>query len=442
MKDSKTLTYILIIVVLALILGLIIKFAIFDNDDNTPNTTSTNQEVVTESSNVEIKDKRGDDEYSDYTAEINLSLLEVTGTGISVSDSTITVTEEGVYCFTGELNDGNIVVNADDDANVVLVFDNASITSNGTAVINGVNAKNIYINLKEGFVNTFTDSSTYTEFTSDDEPNATIFSKTDLLICGKGTLIVNANYEDAIASKDELVITNATLTINAVDDGIRGKDCVDIKDANITINSKGDGIKSTNDSDTEKGYIIIDGGSINITSSDDAINAISSVVINSGEITISSGDDGIHADGMIEINGGTFNITAAEGIEATYVKINDGTINISASDDGINAGSKSNSYSVTIEINGGYITIKMGQGDTDGIDSNGNLYINGGTVDITANSPFDYDGTAKLNGGTIIVNGTQTNTITNQMMGGGNMNSGMQGNGMQGPGGQGQMRMH
>ena len=61
----------------------------------------------------------------------------------------------------------------------------------------------------------------------------------------------------------------------------------------------------------------------------------------------------------------------------------------------------------------------MGPGDTDAIDSNGNLYINGGTINITANSPFDYDGTAEHKGGTIIVNGTETDTITNQMMGGG-----------------------
>ena len=102
-------------------------------------------------------------------------------------------------------------------------------------------------------------------------------------------------------------------------------------------------------------------------------------------------------------------------------------INITASDDWINAASKSKSYEVAVVINWWYIKIVMWAWDTDGIDSNGNLYINGGTVDITANSPFDYDGTAKLNGGTIIVNGTQTNTITNQMMGGGNMNRGMQG---------------
>ena len=88
------------------------------------------------------------------------------------------------------------------------------------------------------------------------------------------------------------------------------------------------------------------------------------------------------------------------------------------------SGNKSNDYSVTVEINGGNITINMGQGDTDGIDSNGNIYINGGTINITGQSPFDYDGEAKLSGGTLIVNGSETTSITNQMMGGGGMMGG------------------
>ena len=54
--------------------------------------------------------------------------------------------------------------------------------------------------------------------------------------------------------------------------------------------------------------------------------------------------------------------------------------------------------------------------------------VNGGTISITAQSPFDYDTTGTYNGGTIIVNGTETvHAITNQMMGGmgGGMGGGM-----------------
>ena len=118
------------------------------------------------------------------------------------------------------------------------------------------------------------------------------------------------------------------------------------------------------------------------------------------------------------IDGGTFTISSAEGIEATNITINDGNITISASDDGINAANKSTAESVCITINGGNIKITMGQGDTDGIDSNGDLYITGGTVDITGQSACDYDGKAEKTGGKLIVNGQETDTIPNQMMGG------------------------
>ena len=60
----------------------------------------------------------------------------------------------------------------------------------------------------------------------------------------------------------------------------------------------------------------------------------------------------------------------------------------------------------------------MGQGDTDALDSNGNLYINGGTLTINAQSAFDYDGIGEYNGGTIYVNGSQVDSLSNQMMGG------------------------
>ena len=67
--------------------------------------------------------------------------------------------------------------------------------------------------------------------------------------------------------------------------------------------------------------------------------------------------------------------------------------------------------------------------------------VNGGTINITGNSSFDYDGTAQLNGGTLIVNGQTLDYIPNQMMGGfggmGGQMGGFGGNGGMGgqPGG-------
>ena len=53
----------------------------------------------------------------------------------------------------------------------------------------------------------------------------------------------------------------------------------------------------------------------------------------------------------------------------------------------------------------------MADGDTDGIDSNGNIIVSGGTINVTGNSTFDYDGNAEFTGGTILVNGVKVDSI-------------------------------
>ena len=391
---------------------------------------------------------------SDISSEYN-------GTNYNTStdlddESIVKITDGGSYNLSG--NYKSVSINTTKD--VELNLNGAEITCENGPAIYVENADKVSIVLSGK--NTITANAT-------PDLDGAIYSKDDLIFSGTGSLEIKSNY-DGIVSKDSLVINSGTYIINSDDDGIRGKDNVAIVDGVFTITAGGDGIKSTNEEDSSKGYVAIDGGTFNITSSndgiqaetelairggdftikttstsssdsakglkagtsigiskgtfnidtiDDGIHSNGDIGIDGGEFTITSKDDGVHADGLTQINDGTFDITAHEGIEATYVKINGGTINISASDDGINAANKSKNYTVTIEINGGHITIKMGSGDTDGIDSNGNLYINGGTIDITGNSPFDYDGESKYTGGTIIVNGEQTNTITNQMMGGG-----------------------
>ncbi len=423
MKDKKL---IIIVTILTLVLLGIIALAIILS--KTINIEDTNNTKVSSAEDLSLTI-----EYNEEYEEVSSSNEE--STNITLEES-LNITKAGTYVLTGTIEDGSININAGDEDKVKLILNNVSITNSNGPAIYVENADEVVITVAKGTTNTLIDGGT------SEEIDSCIFSKDDLVINGSGTLNVVANNADGIASKDDLNIYEATINVSAADDGIRGKDSVEIKSATININSKQDGLKTTNDTDEEKGYMIIEDSIITIEAGDDGINAETNLRINGGTFKVNSKDDAIHANGLLQIDDGTFGIVAAEGLEATYVKINGGTINIEASDDGINAGNKSDSYSVTIEINGGNITIKMGAGDTDGIDSNGNLYINGGTINVTASSPFDCDGEAKLNGGTLIVNGEETNTITNQF--GGGMQGGM-GPGEMQPGGMqqgGMQRMH
>ncbi|MDY5579106.1 carbohydrate-binding domain-containing protein [Porcincola intestinalis] len=159
-------------------------------------------------------------------------------------------------------------------------------------------------------------------------------------------------------------------------------------------------------------------GTLTISSTDNGITSKDELTVTGGTYNITASGKGLESNDSTAICDGTFTIDAKEGMESTYVRIDGGTFEISASDDGINAAANSDKNNVQVEINGGTLSIKMGAGDTDGIDSNGDLTINGGNISIECNSPFDYDGTGALNGGTVAVNGEEVTELTNQFGGG------------------------
>lgn len=322
------------------------------------------------------------------------------------SGTDIHITEAGIYVLSGTATDVTIYVDADSDAKVQLVLDGLNLTNADFPCIYVTKADKVFVTTSSDSSLSVTDT-----FTKDGDTNTdgVIFSRSDLVLNGTATLTVSST-DNGIVCKDDLKVTGGTYNITAGSKAFEANDSILIADGTFNLTAGTDGLHAENDEDDTKGYVYISGGSF----------------------TINAGDDGIHAISVVQIDGGTFTIKAAEGIEGTYIQINDGTINIQASDDGINAAKKSNSYRPTIEINGGDITVVMGAGDTDGIDSNGDIYVNGGTINVTGNSTFDYDGNAEYNGGTIIVNGEQVQAIPNQMMGGGRGgfggNTGMNGN--------------
>ena len=323
---------------------------------------------------------------------------------LTVSDGqTIDITAEGVYVISGTAANCTIRVNADENAKVQLVLDGVSITNSNSPAIYVVSADKVFVTTTDT-ENTLTISG---QFTADGETNtdAVIFSKEDLVLNGTGTLNVVSNYGNGITSKDDLKITGGTYNVESALDAIEANDSISVSDGVFTITTNKDGLHCENDA------------------------AEGTITITGGTFTINAKSDGIQATALLQIDGGSMTINASEGLEATYVLINDGTINITASDDGINASAKTNTYDTVIEINGGDLTVAVGQGDTDAIDSNGSIYVNGGIINITAQmSSFDYDRTAEFNGGTIIINGQEVSEIPQSMMGGGmrgNMQDGM-----------------
>jgi len=171
----------------------------------------------------------------------------------------------------GTLDDGQIVVSSADNGAVELRLNGVNISNSTNAPIYVLAAALVEIVLVDQTTNYVSDASTYVyEDPLADEPNAALFSKDSLRISGTGSLTVYGNYNDAIASKDELVIAGGTFNVIAVDDGIRGKDYLLIADGDITVTSAGDGLKSDNEDDVTLGYIMIGGGTLGVTSGGDA----------------------------------------------------------------------------------------------------------------------------------------------------------------------------
>ena len=325
------------------------------------------------------------------------------------SGEDISITKAGVYVISGSASDVTITVDATDEDKVQLVLNGAEITNKDFPCIYVKNADKLFITTVKGTTSSLTVSGSFTE-DGNTNTDAVIFSKDDLVLNGLGTLKVTSS-DNGISCKDDLKITGGTLVISAKDCGLEANDSISIADGDITISATNDAIHCEYDEDNSVGSIYICGGTLNLK----------------------AGDDGIHATTIFQIDGGSVTVAAAEGIEATWVQINGGDVSVTATDDGVNAAKKSTAYTVLFEMNDGTLKISMGQGDTDAIDSNGNIIVSGGTINITGQSSFDYDGTAQYTGGTIIVNGQTVNSITNQMMGG---MGGMQNQGqMMGPGG-------
>lgn len=279
-----------------------------------------------------------------------------------------------------------------------------------------------------------------------------LVGRDSLAVCG-GTFTLNTQGDAVKATNDEdpalgyAVITGGVFDITAEQDAFSAETLLAITGGTFRVTTGGGSVNtSTNGqgmwgrypasptaSDTQtisaKGLkagsqLLLSGGEFQLDTSDDAIHCNGDVTISGGVYQIATGDDGVHADAALLIEGCDMSISESyEGLEGANITLAGGTVRLTASDDGINAAggsdgesagwrrgedsfsSNSNYY---IDITGGYYYVNAGG---DGIDSNGNVTMSGGTVLVdgpenSGNGALDYAGSFTIEGGTLTAAGT------------------------------------
>lgn len=314
------------------------------------------------------------DQNTAWTAATTITLsgdtATVSGSGAYANGGSVTIASAGYYDVTGTLTDGSLIVDAGKNAKVFLRLNGVTITCSDDAAIRVDQADKVFLTLAEGTENTVTSGETYSEAALADKTDGAIFAHDDLTINGSGALTVTAAYKHGIAANDSLRIT---------------------------------------------------GGKITVTAPADTVHVNDSLHITGAAITLSAGDDAIHSDTSVAILGGSLTVnTCCEGIEAPEILIEDGAVTVTSTDDGINAcGTETSDGSLpSVTISGGTVTLLNPSGrDADGIDSNGNIDINGGLVYISlvgdgGNCALDYGsengGACRINGGTVVACGGST----------------------------------
>lgn len=270
--------------------------------ENTQNseTASTSEDGKIVTSQLDTADMFSDwdkeigyDETQSVSIELADNGITATADTVGISDSAVTIKDEGTYILTGALSDGQVVVDAD-SKKVQLVLNGVDITSKSSATIYVKEADKVFITLADKSENKLTTSAEYVAI-DDNNIDAVIFSKDDITLNGEGTLAVTSKAGNAITSSlyvntdGDGIDSNGNMTINAGDIKVDGPS----NSGNAAIDF-GDGAKAY----INGGSIIAVGGSGMVeafdSSSKQAMMSIQVADSNiTGEVVLSDSDGNV-----------------------------------------------------------------------------------------------------------------------------------------------------
>ena len=235
-----------------------------------------------------------------------------------------------------------------------------------------------------------------------------------------------------IKSDGALYVNGGTFTINSADDSFHSNSDATINDGTYTISSGDDGIHADS-------ALLVNGGTITVIESYEGLEGLN-ITINDGKIDITASDDGMNAAGGNDASGfggrggdGFKGMQAPDSAQRPDDTSDNTSDNTQKSDDTSDTAQTTGNITVAAQkqdntsdtaqdtdtasddemwmvINGGYVHVLAGG---DGLDSNGDLTINGGEVYVdgpsdNGNSAIDYGEKSSfdINGGTVVAVGS------------------------------------
>lgn len=378
--------------------------------DDVSETKEQTEETLESNADISIDDmftKRdlndAYDENESAKIQLNGDSAECSSNAVQIEGSTITIKDEGTYILSGTLNDGMIIVNADENDKLQLVFDNVTINSETSAPLYVLEADKVVVTLADGSENTLSNGGTFIAI-DENHIDAVIFSKQDLSLNGDGKLSITSPAGHGIVSKDDLVFTGGTYIVESASHGLQANDSVRIVNTDLTIDAGKDGIHSENDKDEERGFVYVEDGTFSIEAEGDGVSAGAYLYIEDGVFSVVSGGGSVNATQKTSENWGGFRgeqmgqrmnpqdmaVQSTDGVsvedtsdtESTSIKglkaegdviIKSGTLTIDAADDAVHSNS-------SIYIEGGVYEIASGD---DGVHADDTVTISDGTIHIT-----------------------------------------------------------
>ena len=359
-----------------------------ETENNTDTDTST-EAVINVDDMFTERDKRiSYDSNGAVYVMLNGDSISCNSKSVSISGTTFTIKDEGCFILMGSLDNGMVIVDAEESDKIQLVLSGANIKSASSAPIYVKNADKVFITLTEETNNTLENGGSFTAI-DDNNIDSVIFSKSDLTLNGKGRLTIDSPAGHGIVSKDDLAVTGGDYTINCASHGLSANNSVRITNIAADITAGKDGIQADHDTDASKGFVYITDSTIGITAGLDGISASSTMQIDGGVFEISSGGGSFNgennsADGFYGGNTSTEETASMKGIKAfASITVNGGKFTLDTADDAVHSNRN-------ITVNAGDFEISTGD---DGFHADETLTVEGGVIYIHKS----YEGLEALN---------------------------------------------